>query len=361
MRKDYYKILGVDKSASQDEIKKAYRKLAIKYHPDKNPGDKAAEEKFKEASEAYEVLGDEKKRADYDNPASNFDFKTSGGPDFGGMNFDDILKHFDVFGGFGGFDDLGYKTSSPRKVKGASLRIKVKLTLEEMLNGVEKKFNIKRYEKCEHCGGTGMTAESRKKTCKKCGGTGTVFSSSTDGFMSMSMRQGCPTCGGKGYVIENPCPHCGGNGVVQKDSVISVKIEKGMLPGAEIKYAGLGNASPNGSGPNGDLFVFIDEKSHDLFEREGDNLIFNIEVPVIDAMLGCEVTVPTIDGKKLTAKIPSGTVDGTNLRFKGYGLQALGKPKRGDMFGIVKLVLPTKLNDEERKILSKLKESENFK
>ena len=361
MRKDYYKILGVDKSASQDEIKKAYRKLAIKYHPDKNPGDKAAEEKFKEASEAYEVLGDEKKRADYDNPASNFDFKTSGGPDFGGMNFDDILKHFGGFGGFGGFDDLGFKTSSPRKVKGASLRIKVKLTLEEMLNGVEKKFNIKRYEKCEHCGGTGMTAESRKKTCKKCGGTGTVFSSSTDGFMTMSMRQGCPTCGGKGYVIENPCPHCGGSGVVQKDSVISVKIEKGMLPGAEIKYTGLGNASPNGSGPNGDLFVFIEEKPHELFEREGDNLIFNIEVPVIDAMLGCDVTVPTIDGKKLTAKIPSGTVDGTNLRFKGYGLQALGKTKRGDMFGIVKLILPTKLNNEEKKILSKLKESENFK
>ena len=361
MRKDYYKILGVDKSASQDEIKKAYRKLAIKYHPDKNPGDKAAEEKFKEASEAYEVLGDEKKRADYDNPASNFDFKTSGGPDFGGMNFDDILKHFGGFGGFGGFDDLGFKTSSPRKVKGASLRIKVKLTLEEMLNGVEKKFNIKRYEKCEHCCGTGMTAESRKKTCKKCGGTGTVFSSSTDGFMTMSMRQGCPTCGGKGYVIENPCPHCGGSGVVQKDSVISVKIEKGMLPGAEIKYTGLGNASPNGSGPNGDLFVFIEEKPHELFEREGDNLIFNIEVPVIDAMLGCEVTVPTIDGKKLTAKIPQGTVDGTNLRFKGYGLQALGKTKRGDMFGIVKLILPTKLNNEEKKILSKLKESENFK
>ena len=177
----------------------------------------------------------------------------------------------------------------------------------------------------------------------------------------MSMRQGCPTCGGKGYVIENPCPHCGGNGIVQKVSPITIKIQKGMLPGAEIKYNGLGNAAPNGTGPNGDLFVFIEEKPHDLFERENDNLIFNIEVPVIDAMLGCNVTVPTIDGKKLTAKIPQGTVDGTTLRFKGYGLQAYGKSKRGDMLGIVKLALPTKLNDEEREILFKLKESENFK
>lgn len=357
MRKDYYAILGVNKDASQDEIKKAYRKLAIKYHPDKNPGDKSAEEKFKEASEAYEVLGDEKKRADYDNPASNFDFKASGGPDFGNMNFDEIFKHF---GGFGGFEDLGF-TTKPKEIKGKSLKIKVKLTLEEILNGVEKKFNIKRFEKCEHCGGTGMTANSRRKTCKSCGGTGTVFSTSTDGFMSMSMRQGCPTCGGKGYVIENPCPHCGGNGIVQKVSPITIKIQKGMLPGAEIKYNGLGNAAPNGTGPNGDLFVFIEEKPHDLFERENDNLIFNIEVPVIDAMLGCNVTVPTIDGKKLTAKIPQGTVDGTTLRFKGYGLQAYGKSKRGDMLGIVKLALPTKLNDEEREILSKLKESENFK
>jgi molecular chaperone DnaJ len=360
MRKDYYNILGVDKTATQDEIKKAYRKLAIKYHPDKNPGDKSAEEKFKEASEAYEVLGDEKKRADYDNPTSNFDFKTSGGPDFGGMNFDEILKHFGGFGGFGGFDDLGF-TSRPKEVKGKSLKIRMKLTLEEIFKGVEKKFNIKRLEKCEHCGGTGMTAESRKKTCKTCGGTGTVFTTSTDGFMQMSMRQGCPTCGGKGFVIEKPCSHCNGTGVEQKTSTITINIQKGMLPGTEIKYNGLGNAAPNGSGPNGDLFVFIEELPHDLFDREGDNLIFNIEVPVIDAMLGCEAKVPTIDGKKLTAKIPQGTIDGTTLRFKGYGLQAYGKSTRGDMLGVVKLIMPTKLNKEEKEVLSKLKESENFK
>ena len=214
--------MGVSKSATQDEIKKAYRKLAIKYHPDKNPGDKSAEEKFKEASEAYEVLGDEKKRAEYDNPASNFDFRASGGPDFGGMNFDDILKHF---GGFGGFDDFGF-TSKPREVKGKSLRMKVSLTLEEIFNGVEKKFNIKRYEKCGHCGGSGMTPESRKKTCKSCGGMGKVFSSSTNGFMNMSIQQTCPTCGGKGYVIENPCSHCNGHGVVLKESPITINIQR---------------------------------------------------------------------------------------------------------------------------------------
>jgi molecular chaperone DnaJ len=237
----------------------------------------------------------------------------------------------------------------------------MKLTLEEIFKGVEKKFNIKRLEKCEHCGGTGMTAESRKKTCKTCGGTGTVFTTSTDGFMQMSMRQGCPTCGGKGFVIEKPCSHCNGTGVEQKTSTITINIQKGMLPGTEIKYNGLGNAAPNGSGPNGDLFVFIEELPHDLFDREGDNLIFNIEVPVIDAMLGCEAKVPTIDGKKLTAKIPQGTIDGTTLRFKGYGLQAYGKSTRGDMLGVVKLIMPTKLNKEEKEVLSKLKESENFK
>ena len=357
-RKDYYKILGVSKDATQDEIKKAYRRLAVKYHPDKNPGDKTAEEKFKEAAEAYEVLGDEKKRAEYDNPQSNFSFN---GPDFGGMDINEILKHFG--GGFGdfGFDFMGGGSPKQREVRGKNLRIKVALTLEEIFTGVEKKFNIKRFEKCEHCGGTGMTSESKKKTCKKCGGTGTVFTSSSDGFMTMSMRQGCPTCGGNGFVIDNPCSHCGGSGIVQKVSTVPIKVQKGMLPGTEIKYSGLGNAAPNGEGPNGDLFVLIAEKPHDLYEREGDNLIFAIEVPVIDAMLGCEVTVPTIDGKKLTAKIPQGTIDGTTLRFKGYGLQAFGKSTRGDMRGVVKLIMPAKLNDEEREILSKLKESENFK
>jgi molecular chaperone DnaJ len=287
-----------------------------------------------------------------------------GFPGFGGEANDSTRQGgfggFPNFGGFGGFDDFGF-TSKPKEVKGKSLKIKVELTLEEIFNGVNKKFNIKRFEKCDHCGGSGMTPESRKKTCKSCGGTGTVFSTSTDGFMRMSMRQGCPTCGGSGYVIENPCNHCGGTGIVQKVSTVDIKIDKGILPGNEIRYTGLGNAAPNGKGPNGDLFVLIVEKPHNLFDREGDNLIFNIEVPVIDAMLGCEVVVPTIEGKKLTAKIPQGTIDGTTLRFKGYGLQALGKATRGDMLGVVKLILPTKLNKEEKEILSKLKESENFK
>ena len=360
-KKDYYKILGVDKKASQDEIKKAYRKLAVKYHPDKNPGDKKAEEKFKEAAEAYEVLGDEKKRAAYDDPMSGFDFKASGGPDFGGMNIDEILKHFG--GGFGDFDFdfMGGGKPKQREVKGKSLRIKVDLTLEEIFNGVKKEFKIKRYEKCDHCGGTGMTEESRKRTCKSCGGTGTVITGGGFGGGFMSIRQQCPTCGGNGYVIEKPCSHCNGHGVVLKESKISIDIQKGVLPGMEIRYTGLGNAAPHGEGTNGDLFVVIGEKPHSTFERDGKNILFDIEVPVVDAILGCEVEVTTIDGKTLTAKIPQGTIDGTNLRFKGYGLYPYGMNTRGDMIGIVKLILPKKLTTEEKKLLNQLKESENFK
>ena len=363
MKKDYYKILGVSKDASQDEIKKAYRKMAIKYHPDKNPGDKKAEEMFKDAAEAYEVLGDEKKRAEYDNPASNFDFKMSGGPDFGNMNFEDIFKHFGGFGGFDGFDDFGFSTQkAPKQVKGKSLRIRVQLTLEELFKGVKKDYKIKRFEKCEHCGGTGMTEESRKKTCKSCGGTGTIINSDSFAGGFMRVTQQCPTCGGKGYVIENPCKECNGHGVVLKDSKVSIEIKKGALPGMEIVYPNLGNAAPHASGPNGDLVVQIIEKPHNLFDREGSKLMFEIEVPVLDTILGCEVKVPTIDGKLLTAKIPQGTVDGTNLRFRGYGLyKAYGSDVRDDMFGIVKIKMPNKLNNEEIKVLSKLKESENFK
>jgi molecular chaperone DnaJ len=357
MRKDYYKILGVDKNASQDDIKKAYRKLAIKLHPDRNPGDKKAEEKFKEAAEAYEVLGDEKKRAEYDNPASKFDFKTSGGPDFGGMNMEDILKHFNM----GGFDFGFNETRKPRVVKGNSMRIKVALTLEELNTGVTKEFKIKRYEKCSNCGGTGLTENSRKRTCKSCGGTGQIYSNDSFAGGFMSMRQTCPTCGGNGYVIENPCPHCNGHGIVLKESIVKITIEKGTIPGTEIVYAGLGNAAPHGEGVNGDLLVFVMEKPHDKFERNGNDLYFTLEVPVIDGILGCDVEVTTIDGKTLNAKLPQGTSDGSNLRFKGYGLPIRGTNTNGNMIGIVKLVMPKKISEEERHLLIQLKEKENFK
>ena len=354
-RKDYYKILGVDKNATQDDIKKAFRKLSIKYHPDRNQGSKEAENKFKEVAEAYEVLGDETKRKEYDNPKSTFDFKMSGGPDFGGMGMEDILRHF----GMGGFDfGFGTQRKEPQQTKGSSIRIKMPLTLEEILNGVTKKIRIKRFEPCQHCGGTGMTSESRKKTCKTCGGTGTIFSN--NGFMQMV--QTCPTCGGNGYIIENPCHHCNGHGLVQNSNAnVEINIGKGVMDGMNIIYSGLGNAAPHGKGTNGDLIVVIEEIEHKVFEREGNNLIFNLDISAIDAILGCEMDINTLSGKTIKVKIPSGTENGQILRFKGYGLPQYGTNNYGNMVAVINLTIPKSINDNERKLLKKIKKEEHFK
>jgi len=357
MKKDYYKILGVDKKASQDEIKKAYRKLAIKYHPDKNPGDKKAEEKFKEAAEAYEVLGNEDKRKEYDNPASNFDFKMSGGPDFGGMNMEDILKHFNM----GGFDfDFGGRKQR-RHVEGTSIRITFNLTLEDMFNGVTKKVKYKRFELCDACGGSGMTENSRKRTCKSCGGTGTVFSSGGFMGMSMHMSQTCPSCGGQGYVMENPCSSCGGHGIVQKEIQREIKLNRGVAHGQSFVFSGLGNVPPHGEGTPGNLIVNVTQIEHDKFDRLGDDLIFDLEIPVLKAVMGCTVDVTTIDGKTISAKIPPLTENGTQLRFKGYGMPMFNSNTRGNMIGVVKLTMPKELNDEDKRLLGELCERDNFK
>lgn len=356
-RKDYYKILGVNKDATQDDIKKAFRKLSVKWHPDRNQGSKEAEAKFKEIAEAYEVLGDENKRKEYDNPQSQFSFHTSGGPDFGGMNMDEILRHFGM-GGFGGFNVHMHTTQQPQS--GSSIRIKVKLTLEEVLNGVTKKIKIKRNEPCTHCGGSGMTAESRKRTCKTCGGTGMAFSS--NGFMSM--QQTCPTCGGKGYVIENPCPHCNGHGVVvNSTSEVQFTIPRGVENGMQIEYQGLGNAAPHGKGNNGSLIVLIEFEEHPVFEVQGRDLVCNLEVPAIDAILGCDVEIRTLSGKSIKVKIPQGTNSGQIFRFKGYGLPRYGTSigNAGNMIGIVNIVVPKELNNKEKELLQQLKNEEHFK
>lgn len=351
-RKDYYKILGVDKNASQDDIKKAYKKLALKYHPDRNPNDKSAEAKFKEASEAYEVLGDESKRKEYDNPKSTFEFHSSG-PNFGGMNMDDILRHF----GMGGF---GFNSQPQQPQRGSSIRIKVKLTLEEVLNGCTKKVKLKRYEPCTHCGGSGMTTNSRKKTCKTCGGTGMAFSQ--HGFMSM--QQTCPTCGGKGYVIENPCPHCNGHGVVENSSSeVQFTIPRGVENGMQIEYQGLGNAAPHGKGQNGSLIVLVEFEEHKVFEVQGRDLVCNLEVPAIDAILGCDVEIGTLSGKSIKIKIPQGTASGQIFRFKGYGLPRYGSSigDAGNMIGIVNITVPKELNETERQLLQQLKQQPHFR
>ena len=353
-RKDYYKILGVNKDASQEEIRKAYKKLALKYHPDRNPGDKNAEEKFKEAAEAYEVLGNKEKKEEYDNPHSEFDFRTSGGPDFGGMGMDDILRHF----GFGGMDfDFGSPRREPRNVKGTSIRITLKLTLEDAYNGVTKKIKYKRFEPCDHCGGSGKTDKTKEKICRTCGGTGFIFSQ--NGFMSM--QQTCPTCGGVGKQIENPCPHCQGHGIVQKVTETEIKLSKGLLDGMSVIIGGKGNFPPHGKGTVGDLIVQIQIVDYGKYEVDGNNLYFPIELNIIDAILGCDVNVKTVDGRELTAKIPNGTSDGHKLRFRGYGIPKYGTNSCGDMIGIVKIKIPSKVTDEEKKILQSLKKHENFK
>lgn len=361
MKKNYYDILGItdeEKKLHGEEFnkiaKKKFRTLSLKFHPDRNLGDKEAEDKFKEVAEAYEVIGDEKKRKAYDNPNSDFDFNMSGGPSFGGMDMDEILNHF----GFSGMDfGFGRRQQKPRTVKGQNIRITMKLTLEEMYNGVTKKIKYNKFSICDNCKGSGKTDKTREKVCRTCGGSGFVFSQ--NGYMSI--QQTCPTCGGSGKHIENPCPNCGGHGIVSKSCVEEIKIGKGATDGMSIVFGGKGHMPPHGEGIPGDLIVIIQEIPNDTFETNGNDVYFSIKLNIIDAILGCTVEVDTIDGKHLTAKIPSGTSDGHTLRFKGYGIPIYGTNTCGNMYGIVNLVIPKKVNDKERKLLEELKEQENFK
>ena len=367
-RKDYYKILGVTDderklqgSDFEKVIKPKYRKIALENHPDKQVGKseeekKAAEERFKEASEAYEVLSDEQKRAEYDKPASNFQFSGFGNDD----EFHDFVRrHFGDFGGMPNFMNFGFGggMDEPQVVKGNSIRVKIALTLEEIYFGTTKKFKYKRREVCEHCGGSGVTKDSRKVTCRTCGGNGYIIG----GNSFMRIQKTCPNCGGKGHIIENPCNKCNGFGVVIKDFETEVTIPSGITPGAELMMQGLGNAAPHGNGINGDLIVAIYEKPHEKFERHGNDLYFSIEVPVVDAIIGCDKNITTIDGKTLLAKIPELTSDGHSLKFSGYGLPIYGTNMRGDMIGIVKIIMPNKLSNDEKKILKELKKKEHFK
>ena len=348
-RKDYYKILGVKKDATQDDIKKAFRKLSIKWHPDRNKGSKEAEAKFKEIAEAYEVLGNEDKRKEYDNPKSSFEFNGGGNGGFGG--FDDIFSHFT----HGGFDfDFGGGT---QQVKGTNIKITFELSLEDMMTGAKKKIKYRPLTLCTHCGGSGMDENSRKRTCKTCGGTGNVFGGS--GFMHI--RQTCPTCGGVGYIIENPCSHCNGHGIVRGEKEVELELPKGIYDGLNLSYAGLGNAAPHGNGQQGDLIVHITQTPHKKFERKGDDLYFNINLKVINALLGCKVNITTLDGRILQAKINKGTPDGTQLRFKGYGMPKFGNRGVGNMIGTVKLIMPSDLNSKEVELLKELRKEEHFK
>ena len=362
-KRDYYEVLGVGKGASEDEIKKAYRKIAIKYHPDRNPGDKEAEEKFKEAAEAYDVLHDPQKRQQYD----QFGFDGPMGGGFGGfggasMNMDDIFSMFgDIFGGrgFGGFSGAH---RAQQQHRGSDLRLKVRLTLEEVNTGVTKKFKVRKDVPCEHCHGTGAADGSGTTQCPTCHGSG-VISHTTQSIFGMMQTQGvCPTCGGEGVVIKNKCHHCGGEGVTKGEELVEIKIPAGVAEGMVVNVPGKGNAGRH-NGSNGDIQVFIEEEPHELFVRDGHDLIYNLLLDFPTAALGGEVEIPTIEGSKLRVKMDSGTQPGKTLRLRGKGLpivQGYGNGK-GDLVVNISVYVPKTLSREEKEALERFKESDNFK
>ncbi|MDF3078562.1 MAG: dnaJ [Sphingobacteriaceae bacterium] len=366
-KRDYYDVLGVTKGASADEIKKAYRKSAIKFHPDKNPGDKEAEEKFKEAAEAYEVLSnpDKKQRYDQFGHAANA-AGASGGYGGGGMNMEDIFSQFgDVFGGGGGspFDSFfgggGQQRGGRRSARGSNLRIKVKLTLDEIANGVEKKIKVNKQVVCNTCDGSGAKDKSSFHNCSTCGGSGSVRRVTNTILGQMQTTSTCPTCNGEGTQITSKCNICHGDGVVRGEETISINIPAGVSEGMQLSMGGRGNAAPRGGVP-GDLIILIEEIPHETLKREGNNVVYDLHVSFVDAALGSSVEVPTIDGKA-KIKIEPGTQAGKILRLKGKGVPEVNSYHRGDQLVYVNIWTPKALSREERDILEKLQDSPNFK
>ena len=366
-KRDYYEVLGVEKNADADTIKKAYRKAAIKYHPDKTPGDKEAEERFKEAPEAYDVLSLEDKRARYDRfghagmngpggGAGGF-----GGFGAGGFSMDDIFEQFgDIFGGtFGGFGGGRSRGGRQRVNRGSDVRITVRLTLKEIAEGVTKKLKINKVVACEKCGGTGAKDKSSFTTCSQCGGSGYVITVQNSFFGRMQTQSVCPTCQGEGRVIKDKCTHCNGEGTERGDKVVEVKIPAGVAEGMALTLQGMGNAARHG-GINGDLIVVIKEESHPDFERQGNNLVHNLGISVTTAILGGDAEVPTIDGR-VRSTIEPGTQSGKVMRLRGKGLPDVNGRGRGDIIVVVDGVIPTTLTKEERKLVEELSEQPNFK
>lgn len=360
-KRDYYEVLGVSKTASSDEIKKAYRQAAIKYHPDKNPGDKVAEEKFKEAAEAYDVLSNPDKRARYDQFGHAGMSGATGGGFGGGFSgfgsMEDIFERFgDIFGGFGGFG--GGRHSSASNV-GSDIRVKVKLTLEDIVNGTTKKLKISKQVACETCGGTGGKDASSVVTCPTCGGSGYTVRVINTFFGQQQSRVQCASCGGRGKVVKNPCPKCHGTGVTSGEQIVEVKIPAGVAEGMQISVSGKGNAGKNG-GPCGDLLVLIEEIPHPQLERIGNDLVYNLSLPITDAILGASVDIPTVDGAA-RIKIAPGTTAGTMLRLRRKGIPDVNGYGQGDLLVIVDIFIPEKVSSSEKELLESLRESPNFK
>lgn len=359
-KRDYYEVLGVSKSATADEIKKAYRKKAIQYHPDKNPGDKEAEEKFKEAAEAYEVLSDEQKRAKYD----RFGHEAPGGfggHSGGGFSMDDIFSQFgDIFGGgfggFGGFGGGGQR--GPRTNRGSDLRVKVKLTLKDIANGVEKKIKLNKYVACSHCHGTGADGGTAYETCSTCKGSGATTRVVNTILGQMQTQSTCPTCNGEGKVIIKKCSHCGGEGIIRDEEVVTINIPAGVAEGMQLSMSGKGNAARHG-GVNGDLLILVEEEPDPELFRDDNDVVYNLLLSVSTAALGGSVVVPTIDGKaKVT--IEPGTQPGKVLRLKNKGLPSINRYGTGDLLINISVYIPEKLSDSEKQTLSGLENSPNF-
>ena len=363
-KRDYYEVLGVDRNATKDDLKKAYRKLAMQYHPDRNPDNKEAEEKFKEAAEAYEILSDDDKKARYD----RFGHEGVRGSGFGSQGFsdiNDIFSHFsDIFGGASIFDDFfgggqrRARSRGQRGVAGSDLKVALKLTLEEIAEGTAKKIKIKKQVKCDECNGTGAEAGTSTKTCPVCQGTGEIKTISRSVFGQFVNITTCNNCNGEGSVVDTPCKKCLGDGRIQDDSFLSINVPAGVHEGSYMTMRNEGNAGKRG-GPSGDVIVIFQEAPHEYFVREGDDIVFDLHVNFPDAALGSEVEIPTLNGK-VVLKIDPGTQPGKLLKMRHKGIKHLNHAGSGDQIVRINVDVPKKLNSKEKELLKELSGMPNF-
>lgn len=359
-KRDYYEVLGLSKGAGEEDIKKAYRKLAIKYHPDKNPDDKSAEEKFKEAAEAYEVLSSPEKRQRYDQYGhAGVGGAASSGFGGGGMNMEDIFSQFgDIFGGggFGGFGG-GSRSGGRRVMRGSNLRVKVKMNLKEVAKGVEKKLKVNKFVSCHTCKGSGAKS-GQLEVCRLCNGSGVQVRTQQTFLGAMQTQTTCSGCNGEGKTVKDKCKTCNGDGIVREEEVISINIPAGVAEGMQLSVSGKGNAAPRG-GINGDLLVLIEEEEDPELKRDGNNLFYDSYVNFVDAALGTSIEVPLVEGKA-KIKVEPGTQSGKVLRLKGKGLPDVNSYGTGDLLVNINVWTPQNLTAEEKKTLEGLRDSKNF-